>query len=112
MLSACKIAKLRINGLEGYFDYSSELSSSALAFITSDFIQQTKYFMNHALKDAHIQKSGVDVVVSLGGSTNLVSIREMLCEIFGVDKINRVISPDTTVSIGAAAYAYAASSIL
>ena len=65
--------------------------------------------MSRALEDAHIQYSGVDEVHLLGGSTNLVSVQETLCETFGADKINRGINLGTTVAIGAAAYAYAAS---
>ena len=109
MLSTCKIAKLRINHLVDDFEYSSELTSAELSYITSDFIQMTKDLMTCALEDSYIQLGDVDEFVLLSESSNLVSVQETLSEMLGADKINRGFNPDTTVAIGAAAYAYAVS---
>jgi molecular chaperone DnaK len=54
-----------------------------------------------ALRDAKIDKSKIDEVVLVGGSTRMPKVQQMAKEIFGKEP-NRSVNPDEVVAIGAA----------
>jgi heat shock protein 1/8 len=57
------------------------------------------------LKDAEIEKSGVDEIVLVGGSTRIPKIQKLLSDFFGGKKLEKSINPDEAVAYGAAVQA-------
>lgn len=54
------------------------------------------------LKDAGMEKSGVDEVVLVGGSTRIPKVRQLLSSFFDGKELNNKINPDEAVAYGAA----------
>lgn len=54
------------------------------------------------LRDAKVDKSSVDEVILVGGSTRIPKIQEMLSQFFNGKKLNKSIHPDEAVAYGAA----------
>lgn len=57
------------------------------------------------LKDASIEKSKVDEIVLVGGSTRIPRIQKLLSEFFNGKKLEKSINPDEAVAHGAAVQA-------
>jgi molecular chaperone DnaK (HSP70) len=58
--------------------------------------------VQQVMKDAGMDKSAVDQVVLVGGSTRIPKIQEMLSEFFNGKPLNKEINPDEAVAYGAA----------
>ena len=57
------------------------------------------------LKDAGIEKSKVDEIVLVGGSTRIPRIQKLLSDFFNGKKLEKSINPDEAVAYGAAVQA-------
>ncbi|KAK3388878.1 heat shock protein 70 family [Sordaria brevicollis] len=57
------------------------------------------------LKDAAIEKSAVDEIVLVGGSTRIPKVQKLLSEFFDGKKLEKSINPDEAVAYGAAVQA-------
>ncbi|KAK8122309.1 hypothetical protein PG984_010979 [Apiospora sp. TS-2023a] len=57
------------------------------------------------LKDANTEKSGVDEIVLVGGSTRIPKIQKLLSDYFNGKKLEKSINPDEAVAYGAAVQA-------
>lgn len=57
------------------------------------------------LKDANIEKSKVDEIVLVGGSTRIPKIQKLLSDFFNGKKLEKSINPDEAVAYGAAVQA-------
>jgi L1 cell adhesion molecule like protein len=57
------------------------------------------------LKDASLDKSKVDEIVLVGGSTRIPKIQKLLSDFFGGKKLEKSINPDEAVAYGAAVQA-------
>ncbi|KAI1193243.1 hsp70-like protein [Nemania serpens] len=57
------------------------------------------------LKDAAVEKSGVDEIVLVGGSTRIPKIQKLLSDFFDGKKLEKSINPDEAVAYGAAVQA-------
>jgi len=57
------------------------------------------------LKDANIDKSKVDEIVLVGGSTRIPRIQKLLSDFFDGKKLEKSINPDEAVAYGAAVQA-------
>lgn len=61
--------------------------------------------MERTLLDAKLDKTSVDEVVLVGGSTRIPKIQTMLSDFFGGKQLNKSINPDESVAHGAAVQA-------
>ncbi|MEO1921068.1 MAG: molecular chaperone DnaK [Sphingomonadaceae bacterium] len=77
------------------------ISRSDLEKMVGDLIKRTLEPCKKALKDAGIDKSGVDEVVLVGGMTRMPKVREVVEEFFG-KKPHTGVNPDEVVAMGAA----------
>lgn len=69
--------------------------------IADSLIERTLEPCRKALKDAAIDKSEIDEVILVGGSTRIPKIQEVVEQFFG-KKPNKSVNPDEVVAIGAA----------
>lgn len=58
-----------------------------------------------AIKDAKINKSKIDDVVLVGGSTRIPKVQTLLSNMFNGKELNKSINPDEAVAYGAAVQA-------
>jgi len=58
-----------------------------------------------ALRDAKLDKSSIDDIVLVGGSTRIPKVQKLLSDFFNGKELNRSINPDEAVAYGAAVQA-------
>jgi molecular chaperone DnaK len=72
--------------------------------LCSDLIDRCRIPVEQAVRDAKIDKSKIDEVVLVGGSTRIPAVQEVVKKILGKDP-NQSVNPDEVVAIGAAVQA-------
>ncbi|MFK8009962.1 MAG: molecular chaperone DnaK [Saprospiraceae bacterium] len=77
-----------------------KLSRAKFEQLADDLVQRTLKPCAEALKDAGIDKSEIDEVILVGGSTRIPRIQQAVEEFFG-KKPNRSVNPDEVVAVGA-----------
>src|SRR4051794_8525823 len=86
---------------EGPKHLDLQLTRAKLEEITADLLQRTVAPTQQALKDAGIEKSGIDQVVLVGGMTRMPSVQSKVKELIGKDP-HKGVNPDEGVAVGAA----------
>ena len=69
--------------------------------LVSDLVERTVNPCLQALKDASLEKSEINEIILVGGSTRIPKIQEKVKEIFGKEP-NKSVNPDEVVALGAA----------
>lgn len=69
--------------------------------LCSDLIDRSRVPVENALRDAKLDKSAINEVVLVGGSTRIPAIQELVKRILGKDP-NQTVNPDEVVAVGAA----------
>jgi molecular chaperone DnaK len=69
--------------------------------LCSDLIDRCRVPVENALRDAKIDKSAIDEVVMVGGSTRIPAVIEVVKRILAKDP-NQTVNPDEVVAVGAA----------
>jgi len=77
------------------------LTKAKFEELCSKLIERCRIPVEQSLKDADIDKSKVDEVVLVGGSTRIPAIQELVQKIIG-KSANQSVNPDEVVAIGAA----------
>ncbi len=72
--------------------------------ICSDLIDRCRIPVENAVRDAKIDKTRIDEVVLVGGSTRIPAVKELVKRILGKEP-NETVNPDEVVAIGAAVQA-------
>ncbi|MFC1556363.1 molecular chaperone DnaK [candidate division KSB1 bacterium] len=78
-----------------------KLTRSKFEQLADDLLKRVIEPCNIALKDAGIDRSKIDEVVLVGGSTRIPKVQEIVKDIFGKEP-NRGVNPDEVVAMGAA----------
>jgi len=69
--------------------------------LCSDLIDRCRIPVENAIRDAKIDKSKLDEVVLVGGSTRIPAVQELVKKVLGKDP-NQGVNPDEVVAVGAA----------
>jgi molecular chaperone DnaK len=69
--------------------------------LCSDLIDRCRIPVENAVRDAKIDKSSIDEIVLVGGSTRIPAVQELVKRILGKDP-NQSVNPDEVVAVGAA----------
>ncbi|HEY9695417.1 MAG TPA: molecular chaperone DnaK [Oculatellaceae cyanobacterium] len=69
--------------------------------LCSDLIDRCRIPVENAIRDAKIDKSAIDEIVLVGGSTRIPAVHELVKRILSKDP-NQSVNPDEVVAIGAA----------
>ncbi|MFT5423647.1 MAG: molecular chaperone DnaK [Phycisphaerales bacterium] len=77
------------------------LSRSKFESLCADLFDRLRGPCEKALADAGLDKSKIDEIVLVGGSTRSPKVQEMAKDIFGKEP-NRTVNPDEVVAVGAA----------
>lgn len=78
-----------------------KLSRSKFEQLADTLVQRTLEPCRNALRDASMDKSEIDEVILVGGSTRIPRIQQAVEEFFG-KKPNKGVNPDEVVAVGAA----------
>jgi molecular chaperone DnaK len=69
--------------------------------LCADLIDRCRVPVESALRDSKLDKSAIDEVVLVGGSTRIPAVHELVKRILGKDP-NQTVNPDEVVAVGAA----------
>ncbi len=69
--------------------------------ICADLIDRSRIPVENAVRDAKIDKSAIDEVVLVGGSTRIPAVQDLVKKVLGKDP-NQGVNPDEVVAVGAA----------
>ena len=78
-----------------------ELTREIFENLCTDLINRCKIPVEKAINDARLDKSNIDEVVLVGGSTRIPAIQDLVESLTG-KKPNQTVNPDEVVAIGAA----------
>ena len=80
---------------------SFEIKAADFETATAHLTQRTLAAARKALRDAKLEKSGIDGVVLVGGSTRMPQVRKAVGSFFGREPLTNL-NPDEVVALGAA----------
>ncbi len=86
---------------EGPKHLDTTLTRAKFEELCSDLIERCRLPVENAIRDAKIDKSALDEIVLVGGSTRIPAIQELVRRLLGKDP-NQSVNPDEVVAIGAA----------
>merc|ERR1712018_160908 len=104
-LSASAQANLEIDPLFEGIDFYTSITRARFEELCSDLFKGTLEPVEKALRDAKMDKSSINDIVLVGGSTRIPKIQKLLSEYFNGKELNRSINPDEAVAYGAAVQA-------
>lgn len=113
--SACERAKrtlssvtqttVEIDSLAGGEDFNTTITRAKFEELNAALFKSTIQPVEQVLKDANLDKSKVDEVVLVGGSTRIPKVQKLLSDFFDGKKLEKSINPDEAVAYGAAVQA-------
>lgn len=86
-------------------DFNSQITRARFEDLNQKAFAGTLDPVQQVLKDASIEKSKVDEIVLVGGSTRIPKIQRLLSDFFDGKKLEKSINPDEAVAYGAAVQA-------
>ncbi|KAL8418017.1 hypothetical protein RB594_001575 [Gaeumannomyces avenae] len=96
---------IEIDSLFDGEDFNLQITRARFEELNAVAFKGTLDPVAQVLKDAAIEKSGVDEIVLVGGSTRIPRIQKLLSEFFDGKKLEKSINPDEAVAYGAAVQA-------
>lgn len=81
--------------------WQGELSRTLLNELIAPLVKKTLVACRRALRDANLDKTAINDVVMVGGSTRVLAVREQVADFFGKTPLINI-DPDRVVAIGAA----------
>jgi L1 cell adhesion molecule like protein len=104
-LSASAQANIEIDSLFEGIDFYTSISRARFEELCSDLFKGTLEPVEKALRDAKMDKSSIDDIVLVGGSTRIPKVQKLLSDFFNGKDLNKSINPDEAVAYGAAVQA-------
>ena len=99
-LSAATTASIEIDALYKGQDFLTTITRAKLENLAASLFERTMEPVHKVLKDSKIDKSKVDDIVLVGGSTRIPKIQQMLKDFFGKEPCAGI-NPDEAVAYGA-----------
>merc|ERR1739844_725400 len=104
-LSASAQANLEIDSLFEGVDFYTSVTRARFEELCSDLFKGTLEPVEKAMRDAKMDKSSINDIVLVGGSTRIPKIQKLLQDFFNGKELNRSVNPDEAVAYGAAVQA-------
>lgn len=93
---------LGLNEVGGAIDFEYELTRDRLQSLIRDLVESTREQIDAALAEKRIDRSEIQTILMIGGSTRIPLVREFVSGLFGGKALRTDVSPDEAVSLGAA----------
>merc|ERR1711963_1107415 len=100
-LSASAQANIEIDSLFEGIDFYTSITRARFEELCADLFKGTLDPVEKALRDAKMDKSSIDDIVLVGGSTRIPKIQKLLSDFFNGKDLNKSINPDEAVAYGA-----------
>jgi heat shock protein 5 len=100
-LSSQTQARLEIEDIVPGYDLQETLTRARFEELNNDLFKKTLIPVQNVLKRADLEKSEVDHVVLVGGSTRIPRVQELISEFFDGKELSKNINPDEAVAFGA-----------
>jgi heat shock protein 1/8 len=104
-LSNATQTTVEIDSLFDGEDFNANITRARFEDLNQKAFAGTLDPVAQVLKDANIEKSKVDEIVLVGGSTRIPKIQKLLSDFFNGKKLEKSINPDEAVAYGAAVQA-------
>ncbi|EGT36488.1 hypothetical protein CAEBREN_14120 [Caenorhabditis brenneri] len=104
-LSSSTEATVEVDSLFDGADFYSKITRARFEELCADLFRKTLEPVEKSLRDAKMDKSKIDEVVLVGGSTRIPKIQKLLKDFFNGKELNCSINPDEAVAFGAAVQA-------
>lgn len=104
-LSTAAQANIEIDALHEGIDFYTSITRARFEELCSDLFRSTLEPVEKALRDAKFDKSHINEIVLVGGSTRIPKVQKLLKEFFNGKELNKSINPDEAVAYGAAVQA-------
>merc|ERR1712170_76704 len=104
-LSASAQANIEIDSLFEGIDFYTSITRARFEELCSDLFKGTLEPVEKSLRDAKMDKSSIDDIVLVGGSTRIPKIQKLLSDFFNGKDLNKSINPDEAAAYGAAVQA-------
>ena len=101
-LSASAQANIEIDSLFEGIDFYTSITRARFEELCSDLFKGTLEPVEKAMRDAKMDKSSVNDIVLVGGSTRIPKIQKLLQDFFNGKELNKSLNPDEAVVSGAA----------
>lgn len=105
-LSTSTSANIEVDSLYQGVDYYTSITRAKFETLCNHLFKRVMEPVDRALLDAKLDKSQIDEIVLVGGSTRIPKVRALLKEYFGGKELNQSINPDEAVAYGAAVQAF------
>ena len=96
---------IEIDSLFEGIEFSSSITRSRFEELCADLFRSTLDPVERALHDAKMDKSQIDDVVLVGGSSRIPKVQQLLSNFFSGKALNKSVNPDEAVVYGAAVQA-------
>merc|ERR1712107_884304 len=104
-LSASAQANIEIDSLFEGIDFYTSITRARFEELCSDLFKNTLEPVEKALRDAKLDKSSINDIVLVRGSTRIPKVQKLLQDFFNGKELNKSINPDEAVAYGAAVQA-------
>ena len=104
-LSSTAQTTIEIDSLYDGVDFYTSITRARFEELNMDLFRKCMDPVERVLHDAKMDKSKIDEVVLVGGSTRIPKVQQMLSEFFNGKELNKSINPDEAVAYGAAVQA-------
>ena len=101
-LSSSTQANIEIEALYDGIDLFTTITRAKFQSLCDDLFRSCMGPVENALRDAKLDKSQIDEIVLVGGSTRIPRVQELLENFFNGKTLNKGINPDEAVACGAA----------
>merc|ERR1719228_600204 len=104
-LSASAQANIEIDSLFEGIDFYTSITRARFEELCSDLFKGTLEPVEKSMRDAKMDKTAINEIVLVGGSTRIPKIQKLLQDFFNGKELNKSINPDEAVAYGAAVQA-------
>ena len=104
-LSTSDQANIVIDTLFDGIDFYDSITREMFEVLCSDLFKRTLDLVEKAMRDAELDKSSINDILLVGGSTRIPKIQELLRNFFNGRELNESINRDEAVAYGAAVQA-------
>ncbi|KAK9470595.1 heat shock protein 70 family [Dipodascopsis tothii] len=104
-LSSSTQTSIEIDSLFEGIDFYTSITRARFEELCQDLFRSTIDPVEKVLRDAKLDKSSVDEIVLVGGSTRIPKVQRLVSDYFNGKEPNKSINPDEAVAYGAAVQA-------
>lgn len=104
-LSSAAQTSIEIDSLFEGIDFYTNITRARFEELCGDLFRGTLDPVEKVLRDAKIDKSSVNEIVLVGGSTRIPKVQKLVSDFFNGKEPNKSINPDEAVAYGAAVQA-------